>query len=121
MIKKALVGGVTMLILDGLWLSLFMGKQYTKMIPLIQKNKMELNILGAVLAYILMLYLLIDIVIRYDFSILRSFFFGFAIFGVYDMTCLAVFKNWDIKLAIIDMIWGGFLFAFSKYMSSFVN
>jgi uncharacterized membrane protein len=47
--------------------------------------------------------------------------FGFSVYGVYDMTTLAVFKKWDIKLAIIDMVWGGFLFAFSKYMSSFVN
>ena len=121
MIKKALVGAVTMLILDGLWLGLFMGPMYTRMIKTIQKDKMVINLYGAIIAYILMIYLLVDVLIKYDISIFKCFLFGFSVYGVYDMTTLAVFKKWDIKLAIIDMVWGGFLFAFSKYMSSFVN
>ena len=40
---------------------------------------------------------------------------GFIIYGVFDATNLALFKKWDIRLAISDAIWGGVLFALTTY------
>ena len=121
MIKKAIVAGIILLILDGLWLNFFMGSRYKLMIKKIQTSPMKINYYGAGVAYILMLYLLVDVVIRTDMSVFRAFMLGFAVYGVYDMTALAVFKDWEWKLAIIDMFWGGFLYAFVKYISDFVR
>jgi uncharacterized membrane protein len=31
---------------------------------------------------------------------------GAVIYGVYDFTCLAIFKNWPVGMAFIDWAWG---------------
>ena len=40
-------------------------------------------------------------------GVLRAFVFGIILYGVFDFTCGAVIENWDMKLAIIDILWGG--------------
>jgi uncharacterized membrane protein len=34
---------------------------------------------------------------------------GFVIYGVYDFTSLAIFKDWPVMMAFIDWAWGTFL------------
>lgn len=36
---------------------------------------------------------------------------GFIIYGIYDFTCLAIFKDWPVCMAFIDWAWGTFLCA----------
>jgi uncharacterized membrane protein len=64
----------------------------------------------------LMIYLLINVVDKYNMSLLESFVFGFCLYGVYDLTCGAIFKNWNLQLALIDMMWGGFVYMASRYI-----
>ena len=52
-------------------------------------------------------------------SIKYGFLFGIVVYGIYDMTCAALFTKWDIKLAIIDILWGGFVFFISTYFGLF--
>ncbi len=33
--------------------------------------------------------------------------FGLVVYGVYDFTNLAILKGWGLKLAVVDVIWGG--------------
>ena len=40
--------------------------------------------------------------------------FGIILFGVYDFTAGAVIKNWDLKLALIDVLWGSLLLTVSS-------
>lgn len=35
--------------------------------------------------------------------------FGFVMYGIYDMSNLAVLQNWTTRVAIVDMLWGTFL------------
>ncbi len=37
--------------------------------------------------------------------------FGFFAYATYDLTNLATTKNWPLKLAVVDMIWGTVLSA----------
>jgi uncharacterized membrane protein len=39
------------------------------------------------------------------------------LYGVYDLTCGAIFKNWDFNLAFVDMLWGGLVYTVSLYLS----
>ena len=110
---------LTMLILDGLWLNFFMGPRYKIMIPNIQKSPMNANKLSALGAYLMMVYLLLRIVLKYKLTLSESFLFGCAVFGVYDFTCGAVFKNWDFNLATFDILWGGILFAACRFIAHF--
>lgn len=117
--QKQILGIITLLILDILWLTLFMGNRYQIMIPTIQKQKMQINYYSATGAYLLMIYLLIFVVHKYKMNLTESFIFGFCLYGVYDLTCGAIFNNWDFGLALIDMIWGGFVYMISAYVMSF--
>ncbi|MDP3559478.1 MAG: DUF2177 family protein [Legionellaceae bacterium] len=58
----------------------------------------------------------------------NAFFYGAAlglvIYGVYDFTCLAIFKNWPVMMAFVDCLWGIILCSISAtitvYLSRFI-
>jgi uncharacterized membrane protein len=49
-------------------------------------------------------------------SVSDAFLLGIIIYGVYETTNLALFKNWSILTVIIDTLWGGILFATTTYI-----
>lgn len=114
--NKILISLAALLILDILWLTYYMGPRYKIMIPIIQQSPMKVNYMSATIAYTFMAILLVQYVIKYNFKILETFLFGICLYGVYDFTCGAVFTKWDFTLALIDVIWGGFVFAITKYI-----
>ena len=118
--SKIIFGICILLLLDFLWISLFMNNKYKILVENIQKEKFTLNIYSAVMAYLFMVVGLIMIVIKYKLSYIDTFIFGIVIYGVYDFTCGAIFKNWDFKLAILDILWGGFLFTITNYLINLI-
>ena len=42
---------------------------------------------------------------------------GAVVYGVYDFTTLAVFKNWPIGMAFIDWVWGMFLCGWTSFVT----
>lgn len=68
------------------------------------------------MAYLLMIVGLVMIIIKYNLSYLDTFIFGIVVYGVYDFTCGAIFKEWDFQLAILDILWGGIVFTVTKYL-----
>jgi uncharacterized membrane protein len=113
---KIIKGIFILLLLDLSWIGLFMNSKYQSLVKDIQKEKLVLNVYSAGMAYFLMIVGLIMIVIKYDLSYIDTFIFGVVVYGVYDFTCGAIFKEWDFKLAIIDVLWGGFVFTATKYL-----
>lgn len=55
----------------------------------------------------------------YD-SIINGFLFGFVLYGVFDFTNLAIFSNYSLNTAIIDMIWGGILLSFTSFIGYYI-
>ena len=109
---------LTMLILDFIWLTMFMSKRYKVMIKDIQGEELKVNMIYAVLVYLLMIigqqvYIKPLIKSKKDVLIYGGLF-GLIVFGIYDLTAGAVIKKWDLKLAIIDILWGVFLFTVSS-------
>ena len=49
-------------------------------------------------------------------SYLDAFLLGFFIYGVYETTNMAIIKNWDYRIGLIDLSWGGFLFLITSYL-----
>lgn len=119
--KREISAVLTLLILDIVWIYFFMSKEYTVMIPKIQRNAIKFNIYSAIGAYLLMVYLLIQVVLKYNMSLVETFLFGFSLYGVYDLTCGAVFSKWNFKLALIDMLWGGFVYTAAVYVSKSIK
>ena len=125
MIKPNIIATVTLLLLDFLWIGMFMGKQYQNQILDIQGSKMIAKPWSAFLAYALMvigLNLFVMPRIRkgheLEDSLMYGFVFGIILYGVYDFTAGAVLKKWNMKLALIDIIWGGFVYFISAYIGS---
>ena len=109
---------LTMLILDFIWLTMFMSKRYKVMIKDIQGEELKVNIIYAAFVYLLMIigqqvYVKPLIKSKKDVLIYGGLF-GLIVFGVYDLTAGAVIKKWDLNLAIIDILWGVFLFTVSS-------
>jgi uncharacterized membrane protein len=128
-LKHRLISTFTLLVLDVLWISIIMGPRYHIMIKNIQNKKMETNILYAFIAYTLMVVGLnkfvlpmIDIkhVTLYN-CLSFGLVFGIVLYGVYDFTAGAVIDKWDMNLAIIDVLWGGFVYFMSCYILKFIN
>lgn len=121
------IATITLLLLDFLWIGLFMGNQYQKQITSIQKSKMKTKPLFAVMAYLLMIIGLNLFVLpnirkgkELEDSLTYGFTFGIVLYGVYDFTAGAVFEKWDTKLAFIDIAWGGFVYFISAYLGSII-
>jgi uncharacterized membrane protein len=126
--NRNLLATVILLILDFTWISLFMGKQYKSLVKKVQKSEMQGRLQYALLSYILMV-LGLNIFVLPNISkenalldsIKYGFIFGIILYGVYDFTAAAVLDNWDIQLAIVDILWGGFVFFISSYISTIAS
>ena len=46
--------------------------------------------------------------------------FGFTVYASYDLTNLALLKNWPISLAVIDIVWVVFISCISAAIGKFV-
>lgn len=128
-LKHRLISTTTLLFLDVLWITLFMGPRYKIMIKNIQGSDMKTNVFYALIAYILMVIGLNHFVlpnlnvnnINIKTCLTYGFLFGLVVYGVYDFTIGAVLKKWDMMLAVIDVLWGGFVYFMACYVLKFFN
>ena len=77
---------------------------------------MQVNFLGAALCYIFLIVGINYFIIKPRKSVTDAFLLGLVIYGVYETTNYALFKNWSILTVIIDTLWGGLLFASTTYI-----
>jgi len=99
-----------MLALDSVYLSNIGGPLFAKMVKGIQKDEMKINIFGAIGSYLLLILVLYKFIIVERKSPSDAFLLGFCIYGVFDFTNIAIFKNYSLLPALLDTLWGGVLF-----------
>lgn len=124
--KKEIISILILLILDFLWIGLFMKNRYQNEIKQIQGTPMSVNITYAVISYVLMSIGLVIFVlpnIRSEYRLMDSlkygFLFGVIVYGIYDFTAAAVISKWNMTTAILDVLWGGTVFFLASYIGSF--
>jgi len=127
-LKRNLVAIGILLLLDFMWIGLFMGKKYTRMISEVQGSDMEVKLPFVILAYLLMSIGLVVFVLpnirkgnELKDSLMYGFTFGIVVYGIYDFTIGAVITNWDNKLAAVDILWGGFVYGITAYLASKIS
>lgn len=125
MLKSHIIATIVLLVFDLVWIGTFMGKKYQDQVQQIQNDKMVVRPLFAVLAYLLMViglnvFVLPRIRKGYELqdSIKYGFLFGIVLYGVYDFTIAAVLKDWNISLAITDVLWGGIVYFLATYIGT---
>ncbi len=53
-------------------------------------------------------------------AILPGAFFGLVAYATYDLTNLAVIRDWPVNVTFIDLAWGAFLTSLAATVASFV-
>lgn len=108
-----IVGNLVLLVLDFMWIGLYMGGQYDVLVNQVQRSPMVLNPVFGVAAYFLMVVGLSLFVIPnirkgkiIEDALLYGAVFGLIVYGVYDFTAAAVLKNWNVSIALQDVAWG---------------
>lgn len=123
---KYIIISVLILSIDGIWIYTNYGL-YSDSIKAVQKSEAELNWYYAVIAYIFVLFATLYVAIpftkfhlerkdqvpeRLYKSLVYGGTVGLAIHGIYNFTKMAIYKNYSIKIALLDTVWGAILYTF---------
>ena len=121
------------MLLDYLWLGKLANSLYLNNLGpslLLKGNIITPRVLPAIVVYILFAVMIWWIVIPLaDTKIINSFAYGallgLVVYGIYDMTNLAVLKDWTVQIACVDWLWGIFICAitsgFCAYLKQLLN
>lgn len=115
-----LAASATMLAADSLYLSL-VEPSWQRMVSSIQGSPMKLSVFPAVGVYILMAFALYYFIISRGRTVYDAAVLGLVIYGVFDMTNMALFKGYKWVPALVDMLWGAVLFAVSAWVGMLVK
>jgi uncharacterized membrane protein len=108
--KEIALSGVVLLLLDAAYITLTKSL-WGVQIATIQRVSMQIRVLGAIVCYMLLILGLYYFILRTRHSPFDAFLLGLLVYGVFDSTNYAMFKKWDWKIAVMDTLWGGAVFA----------
>ena len=111
------VSSAVLLVVDGLYLYNIGMSIFQSNVELIQNAPLKANVYGAILSYVCVIGAFNYFIILQNKSPLDAFILGVFLYGVFDMTNLAMFTNYSWKTAITDTLWGGTLFAFTTWIT----
>lgn len=102
---------VIFLVIDLIWLNFIAKNLYQKEIgSLLLKNP---NLIPALLFYLLFIFALLILILipgiesgSLGKTLLFAAIFGLTTYATYDLTNLATLDGWNLKITIIDLIWG---------------
>jgi uncharacterized membrane protein len=104
---------------------LLTGSHWGKQINKIQKSKLKLNYTGVFLSYLFLSVGLLIFVLpnikkdnKFNDSLKYGALYGMVIYGVFNGTNLAIFKNYKITTLLLDTIWGSLLCFMVTYLLS---
>lgn len=119
MMKYTLVS-IMIMCLDGLWIGSNYS-MYANAVKAVQHSPMTVNYYAAFIAYVLVIFTSIYIAIPFtrlhiekNDGIIQKFWksflyggtVGLAVYGIYNSTSLAIYKDYQWSVAIYDTIWG---------------
>lgn len=120
-----LVAGATFMIIDMIWLGFVAKDLYRKeMGPLLTEN---FKVVPAAAFYILYVAAVVYFAVMPAFrsgqwtdAIVPGLIFGLVAYATYDLTALAVVRDWPLRLSLIDLAWGTSLTALSAGIAAYV-
>ena len=106
---KLLVSALALVAIDFAYLSVIKG-HFARQIAAVQGSPMTVNLFGAVVTYVFLIFGLNYFIIRPGRPARDAFLLGLVTYGVYDFTNLALLSKWRLVTAVSDTLWGGTLF-----------
>lgn len=107
--NKALVSALGLVALDFAYLSVIKG-HFERQIAAVQGSPLQVNVFGAVITYVFLIFGLNYFIIWPGRSAQDAFLLGLVVYGVYEFTNLALLSKWQLFTAVTDTLWGGTLF-----------
>ena len=104
-----LISAIVLIILDSAYLHVMTG-YFKRQVMAVQGSPLQLNLVGAALCYVFIIFGLNYFIIKNRKSVKDAFLLGIVVYAVFELTNLALFKNWHIMSVLIDTLWGGILF-----------
>ena len=104
-LKTFIIAFLSYLILDFFWFK-FSLPSYNKVVGDIQGSPIQSRILPF-LAYILLpLGLTLFVLNTKNNSIVYGALYGLIVYGIFNLTNRALFKNWNLNIMMVDTLWG---------------
>jgi len=111
--------------IDMLWLGIVAKNFYAKQIGHLMKT--DINWVAAIIFYLIFIVGLVVFVITpavekgsWTHALIFGALFGLVCYATYDLTNLAVAKNWPLLVTIVDLIWGAVLAASVSTITYFI-
>ena len=113
---RMLIAAILVVAVDSVYLKMVKG-HWDKQVKAVQKSAMQINLPGAALSYIFIIFALNYFILRKNASVSDAFLLGLAIYGIFEFTNMAIFKEWQLYTVITDTLWGGALFSIVTYLT----
>lgn len=115
-----LISSIILIVIDFAYLRLI--KNYFNIqIKKVQGSPIEINYLGVMLCYLFLIIGINYFIIKPRKSVSDAFLLGIIIYGVFETTNLALFKNWSAFTVVVDTLWGGILFASTTFIVNLIR
>lgn len=119
-IKTIIISAIVMLVLDGVYLT-SISSTFKNMIKNIQGSDMTFRLESVIICYIALIvglnYFILNSGKSKEDMIRDAIILGLVIYTVYETTNYALINKWDLKVALIDGIWGGILFGLTTFIT----
>jgi uncharacterized membrane protein len=122
MIGHIILTALLLIVLDTFWFSWSLPNVYQSTFTQIQGSPISLKISGGLVAWVLIASgLNYFAIIKGDVwaSAFRGALLGFIVYGVYNATNYATFKDYPLSTGVIDTTWGTFASAFVSGVISY--
>tara|TARA_A100001035_G_scaffold278371_1_gene277147 strand:+ start:9726 stop:10094 length:369 start_codon:yes stop_codon:yes gene_type:complete len=110
MIGNYLLLSIIFVLVDSVYLTLTSG-YFNNQIKNIQGSNLNLKVSSTILCYLALTLGIYYFSILKKISLLETFFLGIFVYGVFEFTNHAIFKNWKWSTVLMDTLWGGILFS----------
>ncbi len=111
--------------IDMIWLGLVAKDFYREQIGTLMKS--DVNWTAAIIFYLIFIVGLVVFVITpavekgsWTHAVIFGALFGFVCYATYDLTNLAVAKDWPLLVTIVDLVWGAVLAASVSTITYFI-
>ena len=118
---------IIILILDSIMIGGILNKEWTHTVNTVQNSPMKIKPIYAVITYVFVVlgaYIFVYQKINKDNWVMDSikwgFLWGIITYGIFDFTNLTIFRDYPLKTAILDTLWGGILAAITVLITYFL-
>lgn len=100
---------VILLCLDFVYMFVFKNLFIDSIRKIQNGRDIQINYVAVLITYLILSTALYYFIINPKKSIKDAFLFGICIYGIYEFTNLSILKDWNMKVVLIDTLWGGTL------------